>query len=66
MSVATAAAADAVAVLTAQSVGTAVAVLSAVGRLQSVAVGRTFVAGADFGTAVLVAVDSVVGLPASE
>lgn len=65
MSVATAVAAGAVAVLTAQSVGTAVAVLSAVGRLQSVAVGRT-VAGADFGTAVLVAVDSVVGLPASE
>lgn len=65
MSVATAAAAAGVAVLTAQSVGTAVAVLSAVGRLQSVAVGRT-VAGADFDTAVLVAADSVVGLPASE
>lgn len=64
MSVATAAAAG-VAVLTAQSVGTAAVVLSAVGRLQSVAVGKT-VAGADFDTAVLVAVDSVAGLPASE
>lgn len=64
MSVATAVATG-VAVLTAQSVGTAAVVLSAVGRLQSVAVGKT-VAGADFDTAVLVAVDSVAGVPASE
>lgn len=60
MSVATAAAA---AVVAAQSFGTAVVVMSAVGRLQSAAVGRA-VAAADFDTVVLVVADSVAGLPA--